>query len=80
MLTSSPRSQGAVQRLLCDVFKSDVDEFRNYCEQEGDLDEAVRFLGENTNAGWNMIRALVAGESVRNVLGLETVQMFLELA
>lgn len=58
---SESTSGPALQRLLVDVFSGNMDEFRKYCEQEPDWQEAMLLLDQWNGAGWNLIRDLAAG-------------------
>ncbi|KAL3141611.1 hypothetical protein ABBQ32_004852 [Trebouxia sp. C0010 RCD-2024] len=58
---SDSTSGPALQRLLVDVFKGNIDEFRRYCNQEPDWTDAMLLLDQWDGAGWNLIRDLAAG-------------------
>lgn len=72
--------QGAVQRLLVDVFEYDMDGFRGYCEEEGGLARAVDFLSQDGGAGWYLLGGLVNGERVASLLSAEPSKKFLDVA
>lgn len=69
--------QGGVQRLLCDVFGSDMDAFREYCEQEEALEDAVAFLAEGGGAGWALLGGLVAGRTAGSLAATDSARAFL---
>jgi len=69
--------EGGVQRLLCDVFGSDMDAFREYCEQEEALEDAVAFLAEGGGAGWALLGGLVAGRTAGSLAATDSARAFL---
>lgn len=56
-------SAGSIQRVLCDVYGWDVDQYIRFVSEEPDWISAAEFLGGDDNAGWEMIRSMVEGNS-----------------
>lgn len=54
-------SAEAVQRVLGDVYGWDMAQYRRYVEEEPDWSAAAELLGEDNNAGWALMQALVEG-------------------
>eukprot|EP00891_Asterochloris_glomerata_P005155 jgi/Astpho2/5155/Aster-x0666 len=55
-------SGAALQRLLTDVFQGRINEFKRYCSQEPDWQDAILLLDEFGSSGWDLIASLAAGE------------------
>ena len=47
--------EDSLQRLIGDIFKNDIDEFRYYCDAEQIWSPLVSTLDENGRAGWNLL-------------------------
>lgn len=56
-------SAEAFQRLLFDVFNSDVRSFRRYAAQEPGWEAPVALLDEDRRAGWLLLDALISGSN-----------------
>lgn len=56
-------SAEAFQRLLFDVFGSDVRAFRRYAAQEAGWEAPVALLDEDRRAGWLLLDALISGSN-----------------
>lgn len=69
--------EGGVHRLLCDVFGSDMAAFKDYCQQEDALEEAVGFLNEGNGAGWALLGGLVAGRTAGSLIANDGARAFL---
>lgn len=56
-------SAGSIQRVFGDVYGWNVDQYIRFVSEEPDWLAAAEFLGSDDNAGWEMIRRLVQGNS-----------------
>lgn len=50
--------EDSLQRLIGDIFKKDMQEFRDYCEAEECWSRVVELLDENDRAGWNLLQSM----------------------
>mmetsp|Transcript_33823 Transcript_33823/g.49723 ORF Transcript_33823/g.49723 Transcript_33823/m.49723 type:complete len:622 (+) Transcript_33823:62-1927(+) len=62
-----------LQRLLGEIFKKDMEEFRDYCEAEEVWDNVVELLDKKNGAGWDLIESLCfARERASEIQGSPT--------
>ena len=62
-----PTDEDALQRLMSDIFDKDMDEFRDYCENEDIWSSVVCLLDENDREGWNALEQMCFARE--NVVG-----------
>lgn len=64
-----PTDEDSIQRLLADIFKKDIQEFRYYCEAEQIWGPLVELLDEKDGAGWDLLdKMLFSREAVADNL------------
>jgi hypothetical protein len=51
--------------------------FKDYCQQEDALEEAVGFLNEGNGAGWALLGGLVAGRTAGSLIANDGARAFL---
>lgn len=56
-------SGAGFQRLLLEVFRKDIDGFKQYCMDVEEWGEAVDFLDDVDGAGWDLLDMLLQGSS-----------------
>eukprot|EP01025_Chloroclados_australasicus_P013616 TRINITY_DN16406_c0_g1_i1.p2 TRINITY_DN16406_c0_g1~~TRINITY_DN16406_c0_g1_i1.p2 ORF type:complete len:160 (-),score=26.29 TRINITY_DN16406_c0_g1_i1:224-658(-) len=59
IVESGAISQAALQRLLFDVFNSNIQEFRQYCAADPQFIQVVQFLDLFDGEGWKMLESLI---------------------
>ena len=58
----------SLTRLLVDIHGGDTGEFRRYCMQEPEWMRPTLLLDEFGGAGWDLVRALLAGDTPADAL------------
>ena len=61
--STQPTSAVTFQRLLFEVFSEDTSRLRSYCADIDAWSEGVAFLDSADGGGWDLLDALLSGES-----------------
>ena len=61
--SSRPGDAYSFQRLVTEVFSRDIGKLREYCADIDEWADAVNFLDEVDSGGWELLDALLQGES-----------------
>ena len=48
------------QRLFAEIFDKDMEQFRDYCQNEDVWEGVVKLLDEKDGAGWNLLESLLS--------------------
>ena len=68
VFTRRVQTQDSLKTLFEDTFELDIDRFREYCEQDPECADVVRFLDQAERGGWALLRdMLVAKERFATV-------------
>jgi len=65
---SERTSTDSVVRLLAEVMEWDMQQFRSFCEDDGELDGAMTLLKADDGAGWDLLHDLVEGKKTAHEL------------
>lgn len=70
IFSGRPTTQDTFKKLFEDTFELDIVSFRDYCNEDPEWSSSVRFLDQEQQEGWKLLRAMLTSRTEFNSVSL----------